>query len=203
MMMKQSIFYFAIMALLPFVCVQCSSGGARIPACIEIVPPDIHLTSEKTSVERLIIGDYREIESDTWVVASARTNVQRQEGEGLFAGGDQELFNALKIRQYHEDKIRNYKDEGALGEGGDGYVHYMRLSRYERDADLKRILLLLVDQENRARGVMFVRSARLAGGKDDPAAAALLAREFAAEQRAMARKNDWIQDDNGKWVQKQ
>ena len=47
----------------------CSSG----PSCITVTPPKVNMTTEKTAIERQIIGEYRELEKDAWAISSART----------------------------------------------------------------------------------------------------------------------------------
>lgn len=174
--------------------------GLIISGCI-VSPPAVKLTGSQTLVENQVIGEYREIESDSWAVSSAKTGVQRQKGSSV--AGDEVLFGAMKIRELNSERIRSYKDEGALGETSDGLVVYRQKDKYEKDADLKRNILTLVDEECRARRTIFVRSAQLAG-KEKPSDAdtAAVAKSFAAEQRDLAKKNDWIQESNGTWTRK-
>ena len=122
-----------------------------IPSCCLISPPDVHLTGEKTVVERQIVGDYRELEKDAWIISSVRTNIQRS--KGTTTGGDEYILKALKIREFHEDKIRRYKDQGAVGEKNNGFIAYIRHSKYESDKNLKNILLRVAEEENKARKI--------------------------------------------------
>ena len=78
-----------------------------------IVPPAINLTGGKTIVERQIIGDYRELEKDAWVLSSVQTNVQKSGSEGR-GSADPELFQAMQVREFHKEKIRKYKDDPSL-----------------------------------------------------------------------------------------
>jgi hypothetical protein len=172
-----------------------------VSGCI-ISPPAVRLTGEKTLVENQVIGEYREIESDSWAVSSAKTGVQRQKGSSSVAGDDI-IFNAMKIRELNSERIRSYKNEGALGETAAGLVAYRPLDKYEKDSDLKRNILSLIDEECRARTKIFIRSAELAGkvkpSADDTAA---VAKAFAADQLNLSKKNDWILESNGTWTRK-
>ena len=174
--------------------------GFMISGCI-VSPPTVRLTSTPTIVENQVIGEYREIESDSWAVSSAKTGVQRQKGSSV--AGDEVLFGAMKIRELNAERVRSYKDEGALGETSDGLVSYRQRDKYEKDADLKRNIMTLIDEECKARRTIFVRSAQLAG-KEKPSDAdtAAVAKTFASEQRDLAKKNDWIQESNGTWTRK-
>ena len=175
--------------------------AATITGCV-VSPPAVRLTGEKTLVENQVIGEYREIESDSWAVSSAKTGVQRQKGSSSVSGDDI-IFNAMKIRELNAERIRSYKNEGALGETASGLVAYRSVDKYEKDSDLKRNILSLIDEECRARTKIFTRSAVLAG-KAKPSAedTAAVAKAFAAEQLNLSKKNDWILESNGTWTRK-
>ena len=57
-----------------------------LPVCIflfmamgcAIRAPEVHVTGEKTALEREVIGTYHEMEEDTWMIASTRST----KGEG-------------------------------------------------------------------------------------------------------------------------
>ena len=159
------------------------------------------MTGNKTVIERQIVGDYKELEKDAWIIASMKTNVQKKKGAGATIGGDEILFRALKVREFHMDKIREYKNEGAIGEGNTGYIVYRDIPKYEKSRDHKNILLKVINEENKARKIIFKRML-VKSGKKEPAADEIMAfgRLFANEQRAFAKKNDWIQEKNGRWV---
>lgn len=179
----------------------CSSS--QIPSCLEISPPDIHMTGEKTVIEKQIVGDYKELERDAWIISSARTNVQRTRGTGPAMSGDEELFRAMKVREFHQTKLRQFKDEGAVGESNSGLVAYLNAAKYESDRDLKRLLMIFIEEENKARRAIFRRSLVKSGvSEPDAAAIAGFGRIFAEEQRALARPKDWIQDPKGEWARK-
>ncbi|HPI13576.1 MAG TPA: DUF1318 domain-containing protein [Spirochaetota bacterium] len=184
----------------------CASGKsclADVPSCLEISPPDIHLTGEKTVIERQIVGDYRELERDAWIVSSVKTDVARSRGPAVVMGGDEALLRAVKIREFNEAKLRAYKDEGAVGEANTGLAVYMPQKRYESEAKEIAALLRLIEDENAARRTIFERSvARAATGEPSRRDIDAFGAAFAEEQAAMARKNDWVQDKTGKWVRK-
>ena len=180
----------------------CSCIAVITIGCVSVSSPPVRLTGEKTLVENQIIGEYREIEDDAWAVSSAKTGVQRQKGTGS-AAGDDVIFNAMKIRELHEDRIRTYKNEGSLGEALNGFTVYRSVDKYEKDADLKKNLMTVIDEENKARRAIFERSVILSGKEkpSEPEIAAIGA-QFAAEEKSRAQKNDWIQESNGTWLRK-
>jgi hypothetical protein len=176
---------------------------STVLACITIEIPTPTITGEKTVIERQIVGDYRELEKDAWILSSVKTNIQRRRGTISIIGGDRILFRAMKVREFHLDKIREYKNSGAIGERNDGYIVYRQVSRYERDRDLKGILLRVIEEENGARKIIFRRSLERSG-IETPGEKEMVGfgRIFAKEQRALAQTNDWIQEESGSWVRK-
>jgi hypothetical protein len=153
-------------------------------------------------VENQIIGEYRELEPDAWAVSSLKTAAVSGK-TGMVQSSDDQMFRALKIRELNEDAIRRYKDESAIGEASSGYVEYRTVARYESDKEIKKILVSVIDDENKARRTIVERSLVLSG-KEKPTDAdvALLAKKFADEERSRAQKNDWIQGNDGQWQRK-
>ena len=178
--------------------VKCSSA----PSCINIVPPDVILTGEKTVVERHLVGDYMELEKDAWTVSSVKTVVAKKSSSGKIAG-DPELLKYIKVRDFHYDKIKEYKTEGALGETSTGLIKYMETKKYESSPAEKKILLTLVEEENKARQEIFSRSVLISKGSEpNKGEIESFAKGFAEEQRSLASKDEWIQENSGKWIRK-
>jgi uncharacterized protein YdbL (DUF1318 family) len=176
---------------------RCSSTS-EIPSCCWIAPPDINLTGQKTVIERQIVGDYRELEKDAWVVSSVKTNMA-----GRGTGRDEEIFSAFRTREELNAVVRKYKDDGAVGENQSGLLGYIGTPDYERDANRKKALLAVMERENGARKIIFKKALMKAGiAAPTDAQVDSLGRRFAEEQRAFSRENDWIQENNGKWVRK-
>jgi len=178
------------------------SGCKSTPSCLTVVPPEINLTGEKTVIERQIVGDYMELEKDAWTVSSIRTTVGKTEG-GAQGSGDPEIIKAIKVREFHAAKIREYKTEGVAGETSSGYVSYIEASQYESSPELKKVLITVIDEENKARKDIFVKTLTKSGVKE-PGKSEVdsFGKIFAEEQRALAQKGDWIQDNSGKWTRK-
>ncbi|HOP64541.1 MAG TPA: DUF1318 domain-containing protein [Spirochaetota bacterium] len=178
------------------------TGCKSTPSCLTVVPPEINLTGEKTVIERQIVGDYMELEKDAWTVSSVRTTVARKKGDSNLSG-DQEIIKAIKAREFHADRIRDYKTEGVIGETAEGYISYIPGHSYEKSAELKKVLLTIIDEENSARKNIFTRTLSKSGKKTpSDSEVKSFGRMFADEQRALAQKGDWIQDNSGKWTRK-
>jgi hypothetical protein len=183
---------------------RCSSmdNCAASPSCCSISPPNVNITGEKTVIERQIIGDYMEIEKDAWAISSVRTTVAQRNISGKMAG-DPELFKYTKIREFHSDKINEYKKEGAIGENNKGFIQYMETKKYEISSAEKKILLTVIEEENIARREIFSRFIYLSkGSMAEKNEVAAFGRMFAEEQRGFALKGEWIQQNSGAWERK-
>lgn len=178
------------------------TGCSSYPSCISIAPPDVNLTGDKTVIESQIVGEYRELEKDAWTLSSVKTSISRKNISGKMSG-DPELFKYLKVRDFHSDKIKEYKSEGALGETNTGYIQYMETKKYESSPAEKKILSIVIDEENNARREIFSRSIFISKGSA-PAKSEIdeFGKIFSEEQRGLAVKDDWIQEKSGKWARK-
>lgn len=178
------------------------TGCSYSPGCCVIVPPKPVITGEKTVIENQIVGEYRELEKDAWTVSSVKTTTGRKNASGRMTG-DPELFKYMKVREFHNRKIRGYKGEGALGEENTGYIRYMETKKYESSPAEKKLLMTVIEEENRARKGIFSRSIYLSKGSEpDKGELESFAKGFAEEQRGLAAKDEWIQENSGTWVRK-
>jgi len=172
------------------------------PSCCSIIPPNVNITGEKTVIERQIIGDYMEIEKDAWSLSSVRTTVAQGNISGKITG-DSELFKYTKVREFHRDKIREYKSEGAIGENNKGFIQYMETKKYDLSPAEKKILLAVIEEENIARREIFARFIYLSKeSTPDKNEIDAFGRVFAEEQRGLALKGEWIQQNSGTWERK-
>jgi len=177
----------------------CTSSGCiqDMPSCLEIYPPAINITGEKTALERQLIGEYHELEQDAWVTSTVMTPSKGNRKAVINA--DEELMNAIQIRELNSDIIRLYKDRGLIGEQNNGYIAIVDEKKLQslQESDAIRTI---VQQENNARSIIFVKSS--GATKSNETKAIQFAVEFAKEQHAKAKKGDWIQNNDGRWVKK-
>ena len=193
-------FYLAVIILSIYFCQGCAST----PSCCLISVPKINLTGQRTVIERQIVGDYKEIEEDAWATSSLQTTVQQSKSKKTAAGGDRELFAAMKIREYHKDRIREYKNEGVIGESFTGYIEYRSVKKYDKDKVLKRRLNSLIKEENYARTTIFKRQYYSANKKEANKLQYKMwgGTYFSKEQEKKSAKGDWLKRKSGRWVQK-
>lgn len=201
--MKKSLLLIFLTSIILYSFSGCSSTSKfSSPSCCLIAPPEINLTGEKTVIERQIVGDYMELEKDAWTVSSIKTPVAKTDA-GAQGSGDPEIIKAIKVREFHSSRIREYKTEGAIGETSTGFISYVGTTQYESSPEIKKILLTVIEEENRARREIFVKTLSGSGGKE-PSKNEIdsFGKIFSEEQRALAQKGDWIQDNSGKWTRK-
>ncbi len=200
-MKRNSILIIITLLLTTLGLIQCKSTST--PSCCVIAAPKVNLTGNRTVVERQIVGDYKELEKDSWIISSVRTTVQKTKGSGTLTAADRELFLAMKVREFHLERINGYKKEGAIGENNLGLVEYRKTAEFEKDGNAKKILETIIKNENEARKTIFKRTLykmkKKEPGREEIEA---FGRLFAGEQRALARKNEWVQEESGRWARK-
>lgn len=196
----------SILLIIPFMIitlglVKCKTTST--PSCCVIASPKINLTGDRTVVERQIVGDYKELEKDSWIISSVRTTVQDTKGSGTMTAGDSELFLAMKVREFHMERINSYKKDGSIGENNTGLIEYRDTAGMENDRKAKDILLKIINNENNSRITIFTKTL-IKLKKKEPEKEDIMAfgRLFAEEQRALAKNNEWIQEESGRWRKK-
>lgn len=200
-MKKNKFLFFTPVLIILLGLIKCKTTST--PSCCVIASPEINLTGNRTVVERQIVGDYRELEKDSWIISSVRTTVQKTKGSGAMTAADKELFLAMKVREFHIERINGYKKEGVIGENNLGLLEYRKTAGFEKDSKAKEILDTVIKNENQARRTIFKRTL-LKMNKKEPENTEIEAfgRLFAKEQRALARKNEWVQEESGRWARK-
>ncbi len=179
-----------------------SGCGKQTCSCLTITPPDITLTGPKTSVERQIMGNYREIEKDAWLMSSAKgTGGETISKPGQDSANQKEnrIFRAFAIMENHRVKMLDYQKKGIIGENNMGYVAKVS-DELDKEESAKIEILTIVRDVNRARKSMYeillqdFKATRLT--LDD------IGKKFAQKYRNAAPKGSQVQMDNGKWVTK-
>ncbi len=192
--LSKDIFFLIIAAIfvVPLILTGC---GKQTCSCVTVTPPEITLTGPKTSIERQIMGSYREIEKDAWVISSAK-------GKG-FASGSQDsdvaLFRAFSILDESQKDLQEYQRQGVLGENNKGLLEKVS-NKYDQEEKAKRQLEVLASKVNNARKAIFqimatdVKEFRMT--LDDIGAV------FAEKYFQTAPVGTMLQSKNGQWLQK-
>ncbi|MBN2357596.1 DUF1318 domain-containing protein [candidate division KSB1 bacterium] len=117
--------------------------------------PELNVTGEKTALENQVLGTYKQLESDTWLIASSRaigsnTNVEMPSAK-------KEVMEAVQNRKFNKDDVDELKREKVIGENNRGYVEVLPHEKYQTDEDFKRYVDQIVSEENRDRQIIFAR----------------------------------------------
>lgn len=179
-----------------------ATGCKTTPSCLTVVPPDIHLTGERTAIEKQIVGEYSELEKNTWVVSSVKTSIHRTEPVQSAASADLEILKAMRVRDYQRELIRTYKDRGILGESYTGYIIQHKKPEDATPAERERIQSL-IQNENSARKIIFSHALSQALERE-PTSEELkeYSQLFGQEQLTRASEGDWFYTEEGRWLQK-
>jgi uncharacterized protein YdbL (DUF1318 family) len=117
-----------------------------------IKAPEVSITGEKTALEEQVLGDYRQIESDTWVIASTRAT-----GSGGASGtnSQQAVLNATQNQKFNKDEIDEFKDDQVVGENNKGYLEILSNEKYSNDLLYKRLVDQVIAEENSDRKIIY------------------------------------------------
>lgn len=163
-----------------------------------IKTPEVTFTSERTALEKQILGSYRTIEEDAWMVSSVRSSEGR---EIQIPESKRRVLEAFANRKYNADDIEDFKRDGVVGENLSGFLTLRSTSTYDEDADYRALVNRIVAEENRDREIIMDRIVEINSAVNplDPEA---VARVFAQMNRDASAPGTWIQLEDERWVKK-
>lgn len=177
------------------------SCGQQTVSCLTVTPPDITLTGPKTSVERQIMGNYREIEKDAWLMASAK-GAGQSGVVGAGDGGQQNeirMFRAFSIMEKYRPKLTDYQSKGIIGENNRGYLEKVS-EALDKEEEARRDITMVINEVNRARESMYeILLQDLQGSEMNMER---VGKRFARKYREAAPAGSKVQLANGSWVTK-
>lgn len=184
--------------------------GRGINCCVIKMPP-ITFTSERTSLENQILGTYREIREDVWIISSAQTveglkvsslSNTNAHAQASRASVDFRVIRALETVQYNEERIRGFLAKNLAGENNQGFLSYREESSVENNPEEKKKLLETLGEVNDARLVLMLevinRNKKLTVDDLDK-----VKKTFAEMNQKSALQGEWIQLESDEWIKKQ
>jgi len=181
------------------------SCGKSKSCCVISIPP-ITFASERTSLENQIIGTYRAIREDVWVVSSAQTieglkvSVSTNTNN-LQAQFNRKVIDAINTQEYNREEIKNLKKIGIIGENNQGFLEYIENSKIEKNEKEKQRILQLISEENDARLILMLevinRNEKLSVDDLDD-----VKRTFAKMYLKELERGEYYQLPTGEWVRK-
>lgn len=174
------------------------SAAGVILSC-SIKPPEVRVTGEMTALEKEVLGTYREIEQDTWMVASTRS---AGSGQGQKISPEKkQVLEAKRRQKFNQDDVLEMKKDGVIGENNQGFLEIVDEDVLEGDSEKTEFVSTLVSEENKDRTVIIDRVIELNENLKDAVRENILA-IFAEMNQKNSPVGTWIQNQVGKWVLK-
>lgn len=164
-----------------------------------IKAPEVHITGEKTALEREVVGTYHEMEEDTWMIASTRST--KGEGDVKISPEKKKVFEALREQKFNKDDIEEFKKEGYIGEDNQGLIQVRPSEKIKSDSELTNLIQAIVQEENRDREIIMGRVIELNDSLKKSNRQEIL-NIFARMNQENSIKGTWIQKGDGSWIKK-
>jgi len=110
------------------------------------------------------------------------------------AGADKEQKTPRERRRYRMAEVQNLKNDRVIGEGNNGFLV---LKNPPTDPVYGDYAQKIVTRENEDRNLLFQEEAAT---EERPSE--VVAKEFAKRARESSFPEEWIQEDDGNWVEK-
>ena len=160
--------------------------------------PEVTFTSERTAIERQILGSYRTIAEDAWMVSSMRST----EAEKINVPESKRIvLEAFANRKFNADDVEDFKRDGLVGESSSGYLTLHPTPKYEDDPDYRALVDRILAEENDDRGIIMQRIVEI-NSTVNPLDQDAVARVFAGMNQDASPPGTWIQLEDGRWVKK-
>ncbi len=163
--------------------------------CMSIRP---QVVSQKTQLERQILGEFEQLEKDLVMVSSVRS---KGAPDAELSPAHREALMAVMNRQFRRDDIEEYKRSKNAGEGLDGLVRFFPTSETRTDGALEKRIRKTLDEENRDREIIMRRVIDMHEGLDDGDLKDVQAMMGELNQ-ADCLPGDLIQDEEEGWIPK-
>jgi hypothetical protein len=159
--------------------------------------PQIQVVDERTALENQILGQYERLDDDLQLWASVRSPAAASSGLHQLR---RQALQARRVEIFFQDDVEEFKHLGCLGEGRDALL-VRRSCPVDEERGRAAWLERTLEEVNRARLAIFAyvlaASPQLGAGDEGQ-----LRRVFVELRRRQAAAGDWLQQDDGGWVQK-
>jgi hypothetical protein len=169
------------------------SGGCAIKL------PKITATGERTALENQIIGTYKSIEEEVWMVASVRSGTSSDSID--LTEQKRMVLEAFQRQRFNADDISDFKRDGIAGENSAGLLEIRTSQRYESDSDYRDLVDKIVREENQDRLLIMQRIIEL-HPEIDPDDRSKVGQVYARLKQEASPAGTWIQTLDGEWKKK-
>ena len=163
-----------------------------------IKTPEVTFTSERTALEKQILGSYRTIEEDAWVISSVRSG---ETGDITIPESNRRVLEAFANRKYNADDVDDFKKDNVVGENNEGLLTIKPTKHYEEDPEYESLVDRIVGEENRDRAIIMARIVEI-NSAINPLDHEAVARVFAQMNQDASPKGTLIQQGDDSWVRK-
>jgi len=160
--------------------------------------PEVTFTSERTALEKQILGYYRTIEEDVMLVPAAAADTMAQV---QIKAGKSEIVEAFANRKFNADDIEDFAHDGTVGENTDGLLTVFPTEQYQQDSTYQTRVDRVVKEENHDRNVIMSRLLELQT-LAEPMDTTSIRQVFAKMNRDAAVKGTLIENSDGSWSRK-
>jgi uncharacterized protein YdbL (DUF1318 family) len=164
-----------------------------------IILPKITATGERTALENQIVGSYKMIEEEAWMVASVRAqpaldSVQLTEEK-------RRVLEAFQRQRFNADDINEFKREGTVGERIDGFLEILPVEKYQKDSSYQTLVNKIIAEENQDRSLIMRRIMEL-HPEIDPNDRAKVGLVYGRLKQEASPAGTNIQQPDGSWKKK-
>ena len=179
--------------LIIFIILLCLCAGCAIQF------PRITATGEKTALENQIVGSYRMIAEESWMIASLRAELPPDSIQ--FTEEKRRVLLAFQRQLFNADDILDFKRQAIVGEGKDGLLVIFPSDDYQRNNKYKALVDTVVSQENEDRRLIMQRIIEL-HPDIDPQDRSKVGEVYARMKQDASYPGTLIQDADGNWQKK-
>ena len=173
-------------------CLMCG----MFSGCAAHIAPELSFYDEKTALENQILGSYRELEEDVWMVASVRSTEDEIKKVEM-PTSKRKVLDAINNQKFNADDVLQLKKEQAAGENSSGYLVFFENERTGKDPEYRKFAEEIIGRENEYRKIIMEELAESGNSKIEE-----VEKAFAKMRAEESPKGTRIQSEDGKWSAK-
>ncbi|NQS98215.1 MAG: DUF1318 domain-containing protein [candidate division Zixibacteria bacterium] len=150
-------------------------------------------------MENQIVGFFRMIEEEAWMVASLRA-ASLPDSIAL-TEGKRRVLQAFQRQRFNADDIADFKRSGVIGEKTDGFLEIIPSPQYEGDSAYRALVDRVTLQENEDRTLIMRRIVEM-HPEIDPEDRIKVGEVYARLKQEASPSGTWIQQSDGSWKRK-
>lgn len=185
----------------------CALGAACLAqtGCLGGFSPKIRTVTRQEALRNQVLGSFEQLAAEEYEMASVRA-VDAASGAVLpppaMTPSKKEALAAQQSRMFNRDDIETFKQMGCVGEKADGELEFRKTRETDASPELERRVRAIVEEENRDRLIIMRRLLETTPGLEGEEGMRVIREIFASRQRELAKPGEWIQEPDGRWIQK-